>query len=316
MSGWIDYWCNAFSPDRLALWDAAIAAQGLPLKIRRREDDSFTDLEGMLARMDELNVATLVLPCGDAPAGADVTTYELFTTHFEDVLKWSAEHPGRFAGLFTLNPTSGIAGLRRAAEALGHGCFVGLQIHTHSWDREFDHRDYYPYYALAAEHGVPVVMQAGASGGRSASECGRPIGIDRPAIYFGGSGGSGDSGGGGVNFVLSHTGWPWVEEALAMVGKHPNVFLGTAAFPPHHWSPELLRFIAGPGQGRVMLGTSFPVVGHRHALARLGEVDLSDQARALLLEGTARRVFSRLARPPDPPRLPRPPRAQNKEEPQ
>ena len=286
MNGWIDYWCNAFTPDRRERWDAAIAAQEIPLKIRRREDDSFAELGAMLARMDELGVATLVLPAADAPEGADPTTYELFTTCLEDVVKWSGQHPGRFAGLFTLNPTTGIAGLRLAAEALARDCFVGLHIHTHSWDRGFDHRDYYPYYALAAEHGVPVVMQAGASGGRMASECGRPIGIDRPAIYF-------DQ----VDFVLSHTGWPWGDEALAMAARHSNVFLGTAAFPPHHWSPELVRFIGGGGQGKVMLGTSFPVVGHRHALARLDDVGLSGEARALLLEGTARRVFPRLSSP-------------------
>jgi predicted TIM-barrel fold metal-dependent hydrolase len=284
MSRWIDYWCNAFTPERQARWDAAIASQGLPLKIRRSPDDSFAQPAEMLARMDELGVATLVLPSAEAPEGADPTRYELFTTASEDVLKWSAQHPGRFAGLVTLDPTTGIAGLRSAGEALAHDCFVGLHIHTHSWDREFDHRDYYPYYALAAEHGVPVVMQAGTSGGRMASECGRPIGIDRPAIYF-------DS----VDFVLSHTGWPWVEEALAMTGKHANVYLGTAAFPPQHWSPELLRFIAGAGRGKVMLGTSFPVVGHRHALARLGDLELGEETRAQLLSGTARQVFTRLA---------------------
>ena len=198
-------------------------------------------------------------------------------------MKWSGEHPGRFAGLFSIDPTMGSLGLRRAAEALSHQSFVGLQIHTHSWDRAFDHRDYYPYYALAAEHDVPVVMQAGAAGGREASECAHPIGIDRPAIYFE-----------TVDFVLSHTGWPWVEEALAMAGKHANVFLGTAAYPPHHWSPELVRFISGTGRGKVMLGTSFPVVGHRHALGRLGDLDLPQEAREWLLNGTARRVFGRL----------------------
>ena len=284
MTGWIDYWCNAFTPDRRERWDAAIAAQGIPLKIRRRDDDSFADVATMLARMDELGVETLVLPSADVPEGAGPTNYALFTTPPEDVVKWSSEHPGRFAGLFTIDPSPGSRGLRRAAEALSQPGFVGLQIHTHSWDRAFDHRGYYPYYALAAEHEVPVVMQAGASGGREPSACGRPSGIDRPAIYF-------DS----VDFVLSHTGWPWVEEALAMAGKHANVFLGTAAFPPHHWSPELLRFISGLGRGKVMLGTSFPVVGHRHALARLRDLELSAEARAELLSGTARRVFGRLA---------------------
>jgi len=281
--GWIDYWCNAFTPDRRARWDAAIEAQGIPLRIRTRDDDGYAEVDALFSRMDEIGVSTLLLPTAEPPIDADPTTYELFTTRPADVVKWSEQHPGRFAGLWTLDPTAGVSAVRRAAEALAQPCFVGLHIHTHSWDRPFDHRDYYPYYALAAEHRVPVVMQAGASGGRMPSDCGRPIGIDRPALYF-------DS----VDFVLSHTGWPWVDEALAMVSKHPNVFLGTAAYPPHHWSEPLVRFIEGPGRGKVMMGTSFPVVGHRHALERLATVDLSDQARSELLHQTASRVFARL----------------------
>ncbi len=282
---WIDYWCNAFTPDRRARWDAAIAAQGIPLKIRTREDDSFADVDTMRARMDEIGVEALLLPSAEAPADADPTTYELFTTAPADLREWSEAHPGRFAGLVTLDPSAGQDGVRRAAALLEEDCFVGLHIHTHSWDRPFDHRDYYPFYALAAEHGVPVVMQAGASGGRIPSECGRPGGIDRPALYFS-----------EVDFVLSHTGWPWVDEALAMVGKHPNVYLGTAAFPPHHWSQELLRFIAGPGVGKVMLGTSFPVVGHRHALDRLAALDLEPEAKDALLGGVATAVFGDLSK--------------------
>ena len=287
MSGWIDYWCNAFTPDRLERWDAAIAAQRIPLKIRRREDDSFTSVDQMLARMDELEIRTLLLPSADPPEAAEPTDYALFTTAPSDIEEWSQQFPGRFAGLFTIDPTRGADGVGRAAAALRTPGFVGLQIHTHSWDRTFDHRDYYPYYALAAEQDVPVVMQAGASGGREPSACGRPIGIDRPALYFE-----------NVDFVLSHTGWPWVDEALAMTGKHANVFLGTAAFPPHHWNAELLRFIAGAGRGKVMLGTSFPVVGHRHALARLADLDLAADARDALLHGAAQRVFRRLATSP------------------
>ena len=79
-----------------------------------------------------------------------------------------------------------------------------------------------------------------------------------------------------------------------MTGKHPNVCLGTAAFPPHHWPDELVRFLSGPGRGKTLFGTSFPVVGHRQALARLDALDLSDEARTALLEGTARRLFTRL----------------------
>jgi hypothetical protein len=195
----------------------------------------------------------------------------------------SSKHPQRFAGLWSIDPRLGMPGVERAAEILTQASFVGLLLHTHSWDRRFDHRDLYPFYALAADLDIPVVVQAGTSGGRLASECGRPIGIDRPALYFG-----------RLRFVLSHTGWPWVDEAIAMAQKHPNVFLGTAAYPPHHWSPELLRFIAGAGRGKTLLGTSFPTVGHHQALTRLAELELGEEARDELVSGAAQRVFTRL----------------------
>lgn len=281
--GAIDYWCNAFSEDRRSLWDAAIAEQDLSIKVRRSEDDAFTDAAGMVARMDELGIETLVLPCTDLPRDAERFAYERYATRPEDLLKLAADHPGRFVGEWSIDPLRGMPSLRRAAEALGHEAFVALHLHTHSFDRAFDDRDLYPFYALAAERSVPVVVQAGASGGRMPSECGRPLGIDRPALYFE-----------DVAFVLSHTGWPWVDEALAMARKHPNVFLGTAAWPPHHWSPELVRFVGGPGRGKTLLGTSFPVVGHRQALRRLAALELDDGARRELLEGAARRVFTRL----------------------
>jgi predicted TIM-barrel fold metal-dependent hydrolase len=282
-SGWIDYWCNAFEPAMQARWEHAISEQGIPLKIRQGEEDSFADPETMISRMDALGMATLVLPSADVEESAGPTDYERFATPAERVLELAGRHPGRFAGLFTIDPRLGMAGVARAAHVVESPSFVGLHLHTHSWDRAFDHRDLYPFYALAADLDIPVVVQAGTSGGRMASECGRPIGIDRPALYF-------DR----VRFVLSHTGWPWVEEAMAMALKHPNVYLGTAAYPPHHWSDELVRFIRSAGRGKVLLGTSFPVVGHRQALARLDDLALPQEALVELVAGAARRVFKRL----------------------
>lgn len=284
-AGWIDYWCNAFAPSMRERWDLAIAEQGIPLKIRRDEQDSFVDAAGMVERMNALEMDRLLLPCADVAERAGVTDYERFTTTLSDISELCRDYPDRFAGLFTIDPSLGMAGVERAAEVVAQPGFVGLQLHTHSWDRAFDHRDLYPFYALADDMDLPVVVQAGTSGGRMASECGRPVGIDRPALYFG-----------GVRFVLSHTGWPWQDEAMAMALKHPNVYLGTAAYPPHHWSRELNRFIGGAGSGKVLMGTSFPVVGHRQALARLADLQLGDEAVGELVAGAARRVFTRLDR--------------------
>ena len=212
--GSVDYWCNAFEPAYQALWDAAIGDQGLAVRVRRDPNDAFAEPAAFVARMDDLGYEAVLLPSAEVEREAGPFAYERYATPPDQLAKLAAVHTGRFAGLWTIDPTAGFAGVRRAAEALASEHTIGLLLHTHSWDRAFDHRDLYPFYALAAEHDVPVVMQAGASGGLLPSECGHPIGIDRPAIYFG-----------AVRFVLSHLGWPWTGEAIAMAYKHANVYL-------------------------------------------------------------------------------------------
>ena len=279
--GAIDYWCNAFLPDRQKLWQRAVGEQDLQIKVREDADDSFAEPGIMVERMDALGIDALILPCASVPDHAGPYDYERYATSPEELEKLASAYPGRFVGLVSFDPGHGMEGVLAAARALDRGPHVGLQLHTHSFDRDFDHRDLYPFYALAAERALPVVMQAGASGGRLPSACGRPLGIDRPALYFS-----------ETRFVLSHTGWPWIDEAIAMAQKHPNVYLGTAAWPAHRWPGNLVEFLSGPGLGRTMFGTSFPVVGHRHGLDRIAALGLAADARSALVEGTARHVFA------------------------
>ncbi len=283
MNGAIDYWCNAFTPDRRLLWDQAIAAQGIPLRVRRDADDAFAEPAAMLARLDAVGFRTLVVPTCEKPAHAGASDFESIAARAEELRDLSTAHPGRIVGQWSINPDQGMAGVRAAAAALSEPWCVGLHIHTHSWDRAFDHASYYPYYALAAERDVPVVVQAGTSGGRMPSECGRPIGIDRPALYFP-----------EVRFVLSHTGWPWVEEALAMAIKFSNVYLGTATFPPARWGQALLEFARGPGRSKLVFGTGYPVVGHVQAAGQLAKLGFDSAALQRLVADNARSVFTRL----------------------
>jgi predicted TIM-barrel fold metal-dependent hydrolase len=230
--------------------------------------------------MDRFGIETLVLPTGDLGPHPE---YDVIATRWEEAEKLVAEYPGRFASTAVISPGLGMADVRNARAHLDDEWVVGLWLHTHSWDRRFDHADLYPYYALCAELDVPIAMQAGTSGGLFPSECGQPIGIDRPAIYFP-----------DTRFVLSHTGWPWVPEAVAMALKFPNVFLGTGAYPPRHWDPAVLTFLTGPGKRKVLFGSNFPTVGHAKALAQVDELGLDDKVKQALLGGTARRVFTRL----------------------
>ncbi len=284
--GVIDTLCNAFTPDRRRVWDGALAASGVQVKIRRDDGDSFAGPEAMVDRMDELGVATILLITGDLGSHGrlDPFDFEHVIARWEETEKLVSRWPGRFAALALIDPELGMAGVREMRTRLSEPWVVGCYLHTHSWDRRLDHADFYPYYAVGAEADVPVAMQAGTSGGLLASECGRPITIDRPALYFR-----------ETRFVLSHLGWPWVDEALAMALKFPNVYLGTGAYPPRHWASAVTDFLRGPGRSKVLFATNFPTVGHRHALEQLSALSLDSDVERALLGDNARSVFNRLS---------------------
>jgi predicted TIM-barrel fold metal-dependent hydrolase len=94
-----------------------------------------------------------------------------------------------------------------------------------------------------------------------------------------------------LRIVAAHTGWPWVEELVALAWKHPNVFIGTSAHAPKYWDPALVRFLRSRGQGKVLFGTDYPVLRHAEALAQVDALGLGNEARAWLLRETAGKVF-------------------------
>lgn len=280
----IDYLCNSFTPDKAALWGQAISSQEIPLKVKTDSEEGFCDPPTMVGRFDRLGVTTALIPVGHVshPHSGPVEFEDVIAT-LNEVRDLASQYPGRFGALWVIDPREGLDAVREAERVLGEEFVAGLYLHVHSFDKPFDHRDFYPFYDLAARAGVPVVMQAGASGGRSPSECGRPIGIDRPAIYFE-----------GTTFVLSHTGWPWVDEAIAMAEKFHNVYLGTGSWPPHRWSANLVSFIEHGGRRKVLVGSNYPTVGHRQLLERLEEVGLSDEIKSAILFSNAKKVFARI----------------------
>jgi predicted TIM-barrel fold metal-dependent hydrolase len=281
----VDTLCNAFTADRRELWDGAIASTGVAVKVRRDDHDSFTDPATLVSRMDALGIATVVVVTGDTGrhALADPFDFEHLVARWEEMEELAGRWPGRFASLALVDPERGMRGVRDMRVRLDVPWVIGSYLHTHSWDRRLDHADLYPYYAVCADAGVPVTAQAGTSGGLLPSECGRPISVDRPALYFR-----------DTPFVLSHLGWPWCDEAVAMALKFPNVYLGTGAYPPRHWPAPVVDFLRGPGRTKVMFATNFPTVGHRHALAQVAELALPEPVESDLLGGTARRVYTRL----------------------
>jgi len=92
-----------------------------------------------------------------------------------------------------------------------------------------------------------------------------------------------------LTLVLTHTGWPWTEEWISMVWKHPSVYGNIGAYMPSSLDPALVRFMDGRGQDKVLWATNG--LGITRCKKEFMELPLKDETRRKVLRENALRVF-------------------------
>ena len=88
---------------------------------------------------------------------------------------------------------------------------------------------------------------------------------------------------------------------ISVAYKHPNVYIGSDAYAPAHWSPQFVQFIDSWGSKKVIFGTDFPVIDPERARADIEKLD--DPAgieAALPARQRDRAVQSQAAAAPEP----------------
>ena len=270
----IDVWMQHPTPRFLA--------NDIFASLRRWTGGSIPDvdlpIESTLTSMDGVGVDVGLLSAWCGPNGLDLISND-------EVSGWVRAHPGRLAGLATVDldrPMEAVRELRRRVRDDG---FVGLRVVPWLWRLPPTDRHYYPLFAECVELWVPFYIQVGHTVPLQPSETGRPIPyIDEVALDFP-----------DLVIVCGHVGYPWTEEMVAVARKHENVYIDTSAYTTRRLPAELVAFMkTRTGQRKVLFGTNYPMIGHAHALDGLDELGLSDDGRRDYLQANAERVFPTL----------------------
>jgi predicted TIM-barrel fold metal-dependent hydrolase len=243
----------------------------------------------LLEKMDRARVQHAFLIAVKAGSAAHAVNQRI---PYEAVAEVVAEHPDRFSGLAGIDPTEGMSGVRELERAVRDLGFVGAHLYPHWFEMAPDHARYYPFYAKCVELDVPIQMQVGHclryTDRRPLPSVGRPITLDTVACDFP-----------ELKLVGIHTGWPWTEEMIAVAYKHPNVFIGSDAYAPSHWSAELVRYIDSWGSAKVLFGTDFPVIDPERARTEIAELALRPASERRFLRDNAVELYKlQLADPP------------------
>ncbi|QEX22051.1 hypothetical protein FRZ61_19800 [Hypericibacter adhaerens] len=231
-----------------------------------------------LKRMDAIGVETLLVCAIQTWSYKEQKPLE--SSSVEEIVAVVRQAPKRLHGLYGVNIHRGMKGVAEFERAVREHGFKGLHIHPHGYGLPPDHAYYFPYYAKAQELKVPAVISMGHTLDLMPNDPGRPIHLDKVALYFS-----------DLAVVCTHTGWPWTEEAIALAWKHPNLFLGTSAHAPKYWKPELVKFINSHGQDKVMWGTDYPLIDHKESLQQIEALGLKESSKEKFVRKNAARVF-------------------------
>ncbi len=278
MPGAIDIWCNSFTPEAIEKYYLGVPelAEAFPGKHRAKLVGY--SVRDFVRRLDEAGVDKVLVP---SVKHRSFVRQELhWDIPHDEIAALRDQAPDRIVAIAGLNPWTRMAGVRELERAVLKLGFKGAHVHTYGFGIPLNDRMWYPFYAKCAELGVPVIFQVGHSANLMPSEMGRPMLLDDVALYF-------------PELVLvgAQTGWPWVEELIALAAKHPNVYLGASGHAPRYWEPSMVRFINSRGQDKVMWGTDYPLLGHKEALQQIDALGLKPEAKRKLLRDNAVRVF-------------------------
>ena len=198
-------------------------------------------------------------------------------------------HPERFMGLARISPYDGMRGVREAERLIREEGLHGLTVSALAERLPASDRRYYPIYAKAIELGVPVRIYSTMNYGTDRPyDLGHPRNLDQICSDLP-----------ELTVIAGLAGWPWVNEMVALLRRHPNLYCDTAAHRPRHFATPgsgwemLLQFGNTLIQDKVMVGISAATIGQSYEtlIQEYLDLPLKDSVKEKWLYGNAARVW-------------------------
>ena len=197
-------------------------------------------------------------------------------------------HSGRFVLSLGLDPSLGYQAARQVRIAVEEYGIRNIRIVPMFTGIPIDDPLAYPLYTAACDLGVSVAINVGVPGTMKPARLQRTILIDEVALCFP-----------DLVLVMSHVGDPWVDETIAMLKKHPNVYLMTAGFTPRRLPEKLVSFMdSSRGRSKVMWASYYPLLSVERCVTEAKALPLRPESMEAYLGTNALRVFGDPDGPP------------------
>jgi hypothetical protein len=142
-----------------------------------------------------------------------------FGTTNDELSELLRDYPDRFIGLARVSGLHGMRGVRELERRVREEKFQALGVSALVDGIPASDRRYYPLYAKAVELDIPVRIYSSMNYATDRPyDLGHPRHLDQVAIDFP-----------ELTIIGGLGGWPWVNEMVALVRRHPKLHLDTSA---------------------------------------------------------------------------------------
>ena len=231
----VDFRVRPMTKEFAQHWVASAGIRVRPLLGANEE----TPLETLFAEMDSAGVTKAVV------AGRYV--YSAATPeHIAGLVK---SHPDRFiagfAGIDALKRMDAVRETERVVKELG---LAGIVLEPFITELPANDKIFYPLYAKCAELNTRVIIVTGAAPfGIKKMVAGHPTAIDDVAGDFP-----------DLRLMMSHAGWPWMLDAIAVAKRHKNVYLEASLY--HFWpGAEVMVKAADIIPDQIVYASGYPI---------------------------------------------------------
>src|SRR5947207_10745482 len=207
----------------------------------------------------------------------------------DEVAELLRAYPDRFIGLARISGLHPMRGVRELEHRVREEKFQALGVSALVDGIPASDRRYYPLYAKAVELDIPVRIYSSMNYATDRPyDLGHPRHLDQVAIDFP-----------ELTIIGGLGGWPWVNEMVALVRRHPRLHLDTSAHRAKYLGQRgsgwemLMQFGNTLIQDKVLVGLSAGLVSQPHEtlIQEYLALPLKDTVKEKWLYANAARVF-------------------------
>lgn len=199
-----------------------------------------------------------------------------------------SKNPVRFSGFGTismenLKPLRAVQQVKRIVE-LG---LVGVNIQPSFFCLPIDDRRLYPVYAVAAEFGLAVAVHTGINYSVvHPIKNDHPLQVDQVACDFP-----------ELTIIACHAGWPWVPDMVAVLRKHPNVYVDFGGLSPKFLGTQgsgwevMYKFMNSLLCDQILFATDWPAFPIERAVQEFKALGLKPEVLDKVLGRNAERLL-------------------------